>query len=469
MTIFKNIKNKLPKERSTKIILGVLLLLALVGGFFAFRIARYIVATNQTFSLPGDPIIDTGTKKNTGDDDKVLPIIENIPAANLPKPDPWDGVSRVNLLLLGLDYRDWEAGEIPRTDTMMLLTFDPLNNSAGMISIPRDLWVPIPGFEYNKINTAYYLGEMYNLPGGGPGLAMKTVEELLGVPIQYYAQIDFQAFVDFIDHIEGVTVTFEDEITLDPRGPNNTITYPPGVYTLPGEWALAYVRLRKTEGGDFDRAKRQQDVIISVRDRILKFDMMPKLVANSTKIYNDISAGIHTNMTVNEVIKLGWSALDIKREDITTRAIDNHHITMAVSDDGLDILRPIPDKIRLLRNEVFEEGDTLGPVAQGEMTDIIAEEGARVSVRNGSSHAGLAGETANWLRENGFNIVEETNAEYTTYSQIYLYNGTPYALDFFANAAGITALNIFNYDDVDSQFDLVFILGDDWANNNPMP
>ena len=217
MTIFKNIKNKLPKERSTKIILGVLLLLALVGGFFAFRIARYIVATNQTFSLPGDPIIDTGTKKNTGDDDKVLPIIENIPAANLPKPDPWDGVSRVNLLLLGLDYRDWEAGEIPRTDTMMLLTFDPLNNSAGMISIPRDLWVPIPGFEYNKINTAYYLGEMYNLPGGGPGLAMKTVEELLGVPIQYYAQIDFQAFVDFIDHIEGVTVTFEDEILFNIR------------------------------------------------------------------------------------------------------------------------------------------------------------------------------------------------------------------------------------------------------------
>lgn len=469
MPLFKNIKNNFPKDRPTQIGLAALLVLALVGGFFGFRIIRHIVATNQTFSLPGDPVIHNDINKDPNGEDKVLPILEKIPAANLPKPDPWDGVSRVNILLMGLDYRDWEAGEVPRTDTMMLLTFDPLSNSAGMISIPRDLWVPIPGFDYEKINTAYFLGESYNLPGGGPGLAMKTVEELLGVPIQYYAQIDFQAFVDFVDHIAGVKLTIDEEIVLDPRGPENTVIIEPGLYTLPGELALAYVRNRKTEGGDFDRALRQQKFIIAVRDRILEFDMMPNLVANAPKIYNDISAGIHTNMTINEVIKLGWSVLDIKREDITSRVIDNHLTTMAESDDGLDILRPVPDKIRLLRNEVFEEGDTLGPVAQGDIKDIIAEEGARVSVRNGSSHAGLAARTAEWLREKGYNIVEETNAEYTIYSQIYLYNGTPYALSYFAEAAGITPINIFNNDTVDSQFDLVFILGDDWANNNPMP
>ena len=256
---------------------------------------------------------------------------------------------------------------------------------------------------------------------------------------------------------------------LDRRGPNNSIVIEPGVYTLPGEYALAYVRARSTEGADFDRAQRQQKFIMAFRDRILEFDMMPKLVANSGKIYNDVAGGIHTNMTINEVIKLAWSVLAIDRSDIKSRVIDAQYIAMAESEDGLDILRPVPDRIRLLRDEVFGEGDVLGPVAQGEMSEIIAEEGARVSVRNGSSHAGLATQTAAWLREQGFNVIEETNAEYTIFSQVYVYNGTPYALRFFTESAGISSVSIYYNDEVDTGFDLILVLGDDWANNNPMP
>ncbi len=470
MSFLKNIGKNFPKDRTTRIILGAMVLLALVGAFFGFRAVRHVVATNQTFSLPGDPVIQQPSSgEDNGEDSGQSPVAPAVPSAGLPSPDPWDGVSRVNLLLMGLDYRDWEAGDTPRTDTMILMTFDPLSNTAGMLSIPRDLWVPIPGFDYNKINTAYYLGEVYNLPGGGAGLAMKTVEEFLGVPIHYYAQIDFQAFVDFIDHIDGVRLTFEEPMVLDRRGQWNTVTIEPGVVTLPGEYALAYVRARTGEGGDFDRARRQQHFIMAVRDRILEFDMMPKLVANAPQIYNDISAGVHTNMTLNEVIKLGWSVLEIDQNDIKSLVISNEYTTMAESEDGLDILRPVPDKIRLLRDEVFGIGDILGPVAEGEMSEIIAKEGARVSVRNGSSHAGLANETAEWLRQQGFNIVEETNAEYTVFSQIHVYNSTPYALKFLAQAAGITSLNIYYYEDVENGFDIIAILGDDWANNNPMP
>jgi len=469
MSFFKNIVDKFPKDRPTQIILAVLLLVALVGGVFGFRTVRHVVATNQTFSLPGDPVVRAPRGDDNGEESDEPLIIDSAPAASLPSPEPWDGISRVNILLMGLDYRDWEAGETPRTDTMILLTFDPLSNTAGMLSIPRDLWVPIPGFEYNKINTAYYLGEVYNIPGGGPGLAVKTVEEFLGVPIQYYAQIDFQAFVDFIDHIEGVKLTFDEPMLLDRRGPNNSIVIEPGVYTLPGEYALAYVRSRTGEGADFDRAQRQQKFIMAFRDRILEFNMMPRLVANAGSIYNDVSGGIHTNMTINEVIKLAWSVLAIDRNDIKSMVIGAQYISMAESEDGLDILRPVPDRIRLLRDEVFGEGDVLGPVAQGEMREIIAEEAARVSVRNGSAHAGLATATADWLREQGFNVVEETNAEYTVFSQIYVYNGTPYALRYFAESAGISAINIYYNDEVDPGFDLILVLGDDWANNNPMP
>ena len=94
-------------------------------------------------------------------DETQEPEFVDVPVENLKLPDPWDGKSRVNLLLMGLDYRDWQAGDIPRTDTMILFTLDPIHNTAGMISIPRDLWVPIPGFEYDKINTAYFLGEAW--------------------------------------------------------------------------------------------------------------------------------------------------------------------------------------------------------------------------------------------------------------------------------------------------------------------
>ncbi len=465
MNWFKKITNRFPKDWPTRIILILLVVLALVGAFYVYRFTRQIVATNETFSIPGDPVI----QEERSEDEDSSPEPTEIPAADLPTPEPWDGVSRVNVLVMGLDYRDWEAGETPRTDTMLLFTLDPVNNTAGIVSVPRDLWVSIPGFDYAKINTAYYLGEVYDLPGGGAGLAAQTVEELLGVPVHYYAQIDFQAFVDFIDHIAGVRLTFDEPMEIDLRGEDDPLMIEPGVVTLPGEYALAFVRSRGTEGGDFDRAQRQQILIMAVRDRILEFDMMPRLVARAPEIYNDLSAGINTNMGLNQAIKLGWSVLDIDRDKISQVIISNEYVTLGKSPDGLDILKPIPDKIRLLRDEVFGTGAALGPVANGELMDLVAEEGARISVRNGSSQPGLAATTAAWFREQGLNVVEEAEVEYAVFSQIHVYNGTPYALRWLADTINLTESSIYDNYDPNAQFDLIVVLGDDWLMNNPMP
>ena len=471
MKIFSNIKEAFPKDRLTQIALVLLIVLALVGAYFGFGFARQFISTNETFSLPGDPVVgdsdefDPESGEEQGDPDQAIEIA----VAELPTPEPWDGVSRINLLVMGLDYRDWEAGETPRTDTMIVFTLDPLNNTAGMISIPRDLWVTIPGFESNKINTAYYLGEVYNLPGGGPGLAAKTVEELLGVPIHYYAQIDFQAFVDFIDHIEGVRLTFDEPMVLDRLGKWNTVTIEPGVITLPGDYALAYVRARKTEGGDFDRAERQQKLIMAIRDRILEFDMMPKLVAKAPEIYSDLAAGIRTNMSLNKAIKLGWSALEVDRDEIKQVVITNEYVTLGKSSDGLDILKPVPDKIRLLRDEVFGAGAALGPVAEGEILDLVAEEGARISVRNGSSQPDLAAITGAWFREQGINVVEEVNTDYNLTTRLYVNSGLPYAVNWLSETMGVTSSNIVNDEDPGGEIDIIVVLGDDWAAQNPMP
>lgn len=471
MKLFSRIKEAFPKDRFTQIVLALFIVLALVGAYFGFRFARQFVSTNETFSLPGDPVVGEGGEfdPESGEEEGTPDRPVEMVVAELPTPEPWDGVSRINLLVMGLDYRDWEAGETPRTDTMIVFTLDPLNNTAGMISIPRDLWVTIPGFETNKINTAYYLGEVYNLPGGGPGLAAKTVEELLGVPIHYYAQIDFQAFVDFIDHIEGVRLTFDEPMVLDRLGKWNTVTIEPGVVTLPGDYALAYVRARKTEGGDFDRSERQQNLIMAVRDRILEFDMMPKLVAKAPEIYSDLAAGIRTNISLNEAIKLGWSALDVDRNEIKQVVISNEYVTLGKSPDGLDILKPVPDKIRLLRDEVFGAGAALGPVAEGDILDLVAEEGARISIRNGSSQSDLATRTGAWFREQGINVVEEVNTDYNLTTRVYVYSGMPYALNWLSETMGITSSNIVNDVDPGGEIDIIVVLGDDWAAQNPIP
>src|SRR5690606_15522016 len=146
-------------------------------------------------------------------------------------------------------------------DTMIVLSVDPVAKTAGMISVPRDLWAVIPGFTPNKINTAYYFGELYKIPGGGPELAMRTVEQTIGVPIDYYAVIDFDSFVKFIDLIGGVKVDVQSAITVDPVGSDtNPKNLKPGVQVLPGAVALAYARERHVEGGDFSRSERQQQV-----------------------------------------------------------------------------------------------------------------------------------------------------------------------------------------------------------------
>jgi polyisoprenyl-teichoic acid--peptidoglycan teichoic acid transferase len=222
--------------------------------------------------------------KTSSPDDPVAPAatVEAGPVG--PQPRPWDGASRVTVLVMGLDYRDWEEGEgAARTDTMILFTIDPLSKTAGMLNIPRDLWVNIPGFGYERINTAYRQGVVYNYPGGGPGLAIDTVEQFIGVPIHFYAQIDFYAFEQFINELDGIQVDVPYEIRVDPLGPGNTVTLEPGVQVMDGPIALAYARARYTEGGDFDRGMRQQQVIMAMRSRILKVDRLPMLVAERRK------------------------------------------------------------------------------------------------------------------------------------------------------------------------------------------
>ena len=459
-------------------IFAVFFIGAVLLAVFAYRQAESFFASYNVTDLEGiaivstqEPVIDEAGNPVPAEDPVLAtpkpPVIEG------PEAQPWDGASPVTVLVMGLDYGDWsEDREGPsRTDTMILLTLDPLTMTAGVLNIPRDLWVNIPGFENARINTAYYLGEANQLPGGGPGLAIKAVEGLLGIPINYYAQIDFFTFVRFVDIIGGVLVNVDQELKIDPIGEGNTIVLTPGEHRLYGPEALAYARARYTEGGDFDRARRQQEVMLEIRRRVFKPQVFPGLLARAPELYQELSGGIRTNMSFDEAIQLGLVAKDIPREAIRMASISPpDQVLFAKSPDGTqDILKPIPDKIRETRDYVF--GATIQPMAAGaDNTDLMQQEAARISVLNGTWVEGLAGSTQQYLNTQGANVTQTGNAgDSPQFNAVYDYTGNPYTVRYLVELMEIPPSNIFSRYNPASDIDVEIVLGASWANANPLP
>jgi LCP family protein required for cell wall assembly len=488
-----------PQRRQAKRLDG--LTIGLVAAFLVVAIATSVVAfivvrdmVVKWTSTPLDGVAINEPTPMSKDD-----ILSTLPADPMqapgagPTPQPWDGASRVTLLVMGLDYRDWESGDPPRSDTMILLTVDPISKTAGMLSIPRDMWVNIPGFDYAKINTAYFLGETYKVPGGGPALAAETVQNFLGVPVNYYAQVDFGAFVKFINEIDGVKLNIKEEITIDPIGKDNKITLKPGKYTVGGETALAYARYRYTEGGDFDRAERQQEVIMAIRDKVLSVNTLPTLIAKAPVLYQEIASGIRTNLSMQDVVKLAWLGQQINKKNIRRGVIGTDAVQFAKSPDGLDILIPVPDKIRMVRDQIFTTGGPVGPIAAEQLQptqapdqptpapevkntqaaevtmDMVRQEQARISLQNGSQTEGIATKTGEYLKSQGLVIAEQVNAD-RTYdgTTIIIYNGKPYTISYLCKLMNVNQARILNKFDPNSPVDIAVILGADWANKNPL-
>jgi len=464
----KTKKGRLPIGKSL-IVLIVLSVLGLVAGYFIFRITSNFIAKATIFNPGGAPLPSNETA-----DPAFTPEPGMTPTAppldTFTMPEAWDGKTRVNLLVMGIDARSPDAAN-PLTDTMILFTLDPVNNTAGMLSIPRDLWVKIPGSDYNKINTAYSIGERFQLPGGGPALAAKTVENLLGVPVHFYAQVDFKAFVKFIDLIDGVKLTTTESVQLNIVDTTFSQWLEPGTYTLTGELALAYVRYREPNGGDIARSQRQQQVIMAIRDRILHFNMLPKLIQRAPELYESLSQGIRTNLTLEQVIQLAIKVLnDIPREQIAHTAITFQDATPGTSPDGLAILRPIPDRIRAVRDSVFGGGGAIDVQDPATMLNVLAEEGATVSIMNGSSTGGLAERTTEYLKSQGVNVVEQGNAAYSTYTTITFYGAKPYTLNYLVKFLGVTEPYRITYAyDPNAPIHISVVLGDDFAANNTLP
>ena len=387
----------------------------------AFMFTRDFVVCWSVTDLPGVPPASCGVENGLKEprivtERQATPVAtQEIRPTDIPAPEKelpaWDGSSRVTLLFIGLDARDWEAGQgAPRSDTLILFTIDPVSKTAGMLSIPRDLWVNIPGLGYSKINTAYSYGEARKMPGGGPGLAMETVEQVIGVPIQYYAQVDFNAFEEAIDSMGGLYLCPEERITIDPIGPKPPVKIGPECRKYWGYEVLGYARNRYTKGGDIDRANRQQKVIMALVDQVFSPQNFPEMAKRAPEIYLEARSGLRTNLTFDNAMKLGVLLSQVPPGKIEHGVIDYSMTALdsVIVNNGqrASILKPYPDEIRVLRDEIFTVAGPLSPKAKGDPLELMLEDAARVRVVNGTNTVRLSEEIGHYLYLQGMHVVE---------------------------------------------------------------
>ena len=295
------------------------------------------------FSASAAGELPTATPNATPNPEFLAPTLD---IGNAPT---WQGHDRVTVLLMGADTRPGDSGLYrPRSDSIMLLMLDPELKVASVLSVPRDLWVDIPGYGLNRINTAYFFG--------GGDLAMQTVQYNLGIRINYYVMVEFDAFTTFVDEIGGIDL-YVPRTIYDPEYPDMFYGYDEfyiqaGQHHLDGATALKYARTRHGDS-DFNRAQRQQDVLFAIRDQILTTYGFTKLIQNAPGLYGTVSDSITTDMTLEEMISLAGLAKDIDRENIRTGVIDSNYASDYVTNQGAQVLIPNRARIGELLSQVF--------------------------------------------------------------------------------------------------------------------
>lgn len=346
---------------------------------------------------------------------------------------PVAAVEPINILLLGTDERPDEYGP-SRTDTMIVLSVNPETGALGMISLPRDLWVPIPGEGITtKINTAYMLGEMDNYPGGGPQMVKDTVSSFLGRPVDYFVQVNFDGFREIVDLIGGVDVevanTIHDEEYPTPDYGVETFHLDAGLQHLDGEMALKFARTRHADG-DYSRSRRQQDIIRAVANKVLDAGMLPQLLPKTPQLLLSMQNAVRTDIPVPLGLELARVINSGSLQEIRQLVLDNQYGEETYSSEGAWILVPDRSKVRNALSG-FYTALTSAPVATvAGVAGSVAK--LRIEVLNGTQEPGAAIRAAQLLEARGWQVVSVGDADRESYSQTIVINyGAP---ESFVNA-----------------------------------
>ncbi|MEF3355750.1 LCP family protein [Paenibacillus sp. GYB006] len=219
--------------------------------------------------------------------------VEKVDQEITPDPPKWEGKEPVNILLMGVDARGLTEGEIPRSDTMLVASLNPVSKKISLFSLLRDTYTDIPGYGRDRINTAIT---------HGPNVAMQAAGDLLGIPIQYYIYTDFQGFIELVDAVGGVEFEVEKDMKYTSKADKHEydIDLKQGMQHLDGEKALMYVRFRHDALSDFSRTERQRELLKAIADKMQTTTSIAKLPS----ILNEVNPYIDTNLTLNDMWKL---------------------------------------------------------------------------------------------------------------------------------------------------------------------
>lgn len=407
----------------------------------------------------------------------TLPLVDNLTQVTVPQgrapeqelPDIESEKERVNILLLGIDQRDNEIDKGPwRTDTMILVSIDPATQSASMLSIPRDLWVTIPGYGENRINTAHATGDLRQYPGGGVALAKKTVWYTFGVPVHFYVRINFAGFEKLVDAIGGLTIDVEtplhDESYPDEDYGTMVVDIPAGVQQMDGQTALQYARSRHGRT-DFDRMSRQQQVILAARDKVLSLNIPLMRIPQLIELAGN---SVQTDLKLDEMVALAGILRNINRDNIRHGVVDDTMTTTVTTPQGAMVQMADWDKVHGLVAQLFPVTSSTAEPTPSLLSMPLANEAAHIRLQNGTLATSLAEEATRALRDKDFNVIRYDSADRLDYDQTWItvYVDKPYTVQALAKYLQITPQNIRYQLETKSDVDILVILGQDYVLRN---
>ncbi len=368
----------------------------------------------QDAALLSNPIIDSSTSTSTPPAPTLTPppTIDPNLLINTVAPQPTidsqilnNGQESVNFLLIGSDKR---SGASFRTDTMVIAILRPNDGQVSLISIPRDLWVSIPGWENQRINTAYQHGIATDYPGGGPGLLKDTIQYNLGIRIDHTAMVDFDGFRQIVDTLGGVDIPvscpYTDwhliDPTYNPEIEDNWALYTvePGVIHMDGDLALWYARSRQ-KSSDFDRGRRQQEVLRAIFTQALQTGTISRI----PELYNNFKSTVETDLGLGDILQLSLYAPKMTNADIRSYYIRPPYVNSWITDGGAYVLLPNQDLLPQLLTEALSAS-----------TKTVQRQAIKIDVMNGTSIAGYETLASNRLNYAGYetNIIQSDRQDY---------------------------------------------------------
>lgn len=309
-----------------------------------------MIVTPVVLALPTEPV--TGEPAPVEElSDVMLPTPAPTPTMTPENDDP------VNILLLGADARVGE--EISRTDAIILLHINPRTGRVSMLSFPRDLMVETPGFGRRKINSVYLLGETRLGEGYGAALLKQTVSNLVGVPVHYFALINFEGFRKVIDLVGGISIDVP-KVIDDPYYPVDAfpgdvrtmrVRFEPGQQWMDSERALIYARTRHADS-DFGRNQRQQQVLLALVERVREKGLISQIgkLDDYTSALRDY---VRTDVPRSEMIRLARAASRLNLDDIQRYAIDSK---MIITLGNPDTFAADPEAVREVVDRMIAGG-----------------------------------------------------------------------------------------------------------------